>query len=135
MLSKLILIFKYFLSWSSEFLILDLFKSLIVLHSSSYFFFFTLLVGTSVKYLFLLFYSKYVFTFLKGRYKGFPLYIFYVFRIFYRHISNLVNNNIFTWLFIYFNIIWIKIFYTDNIIEKVVCAVFLYLYLWLYYSF
>ena len=46
---------------------------------------------------------------------------FYVF--FDCHISNIVNKNVFVWLFIYFNIIWIKTFCIDNIIE-VVCAVF-----------
>ena len=46
---------------------------------------------------------------------------FYEFRVFC-HISNIVNKNILIWLFIYFNIIWIKIFYTDYIIQKVVCS-------------
>ena len=46
---------------------------------------------------------------------------FYEFRVLC-HISNIVNKNIFVWLFIYFNIIWIKIFYTDYIIQKVVCS-------------
>ena len=29
-----------------------------------------------------------------------------------------------TFLFIYFNIIWINIFHSDNIIEKVLCVIF-----------
>ena len=35
----------------------------------------------------------------------------------------MVNKNIFVLLFVYFNIIWIKIFDIDDIIEKVVCVV------------
>ena len=46
-----------------------------------------------------------------------------------------VVNNIFVWLSIYFKIIWMKILYNDSIIKKVVCAVFLCLYLWFCYSF
>ena len=42
--------------------------------------------------------------------------------------SNVVNKNIFVSIFIYFNIIWIKLFYIDNIIEKVQC-VFFYVYI------
>ena len=45
---------------------------------------------------------------------------FYIFRIFDRYISNVVSKNIFVCLFIYFNIIWTKICYIDNNIEKVV---------------
>ena len=44
---------------------------------------------------------------------------------FYCQISNIVNKNIFAWLFIYFNIIWIKSFYIDNIIEKLVRSVYI----------
>ena len=43
---------------------------------------------------------------------------FCIFRIFDRHISNVINKKTFAWLFIYLNIIWIEIFYTNNIIEK-----------------
>ena len=50
---------------------------------------------------------------------------FYILSIFYRHISNIVNKNIFVRLFIYFNIIRIKIFYVDNINKKLVCSVFM----------
>ena len=49
---------------------------------------------------------------------------FYLFRVFYCHISSIVYKNIFEWLLICFNIIRIKIFSIDNIIEKVVCVVF-----------
>ena len=38
--------------------------------------------------------------------------------------SNIVNTSIFIWLFIYFDITWIKTFYIDNVIKKVVCEVF-----------
>ena len=47
-----------------------------------------------------------------------------MFRVFDYHIYNIVNKSIFESLFIYFNIIWIKDFYVDIILEKVVCAVF-----------
>ena len=57
------------------------------------------------------------------------------FRIFDRHISNIVNNNIFVWLFIYFNVIRIKTLYIDNIIPKSGMYAFLCLCLWLYFSF
>ena len=50
--------------------------------------------------------------------------------MFYCDITNVVNKNIFVFLFIYFNIIWIIFFYIENIIEKVVG-----LYLWLCYLF
>ena len=65
--SQLNLIFIYFLSYSSEILVIDPIKSLILLHSSSYFLIFSLLslAGTSVKYSFPLISSKYPFTFLK----------------------------------------------------------------------
>ena len=80
------------------------------------------LVGNSVKYSFLLIASKYPFTFLKIRYKKSTH--FYIFEIFEGHISNVVSKNIFLRLFIYFNFIWNKIFYIDNISEKVVCRAF-----------
>ena len=48
---------------------------------------------------------------------------FHISDFFDRYISNVVSKNIFLWHFIYFYIIRIKIFFTDNIIEKVVCAV------------
>ena len=49
---------------------------------------------------------------------------FYIFRVFDCLIYNIVNKSIFVSLFIYFNITWIKIFYVDIIVEKVVCSVF-----------
>ena len=49
---------------------------------------------------------------------------FYIFWVFYRNISIVGNNNIFVWLFVYFNIIWIKTFYIDNTIKKVECVTF-----------
>ena len=72
--SKLKLIFIYFSSYS-KFLVIDLIESLILIKSSSYFIFFSLLslVGTNVKYLFSLIFSKYSFTYLKIKYKGFTL--------------------------------------------------------------
>ena len=80
------------------------------------------LVGNSVKYLFPLTCWKY--PFVENKILRIYTINFYVFRIFDRHLSNIVNKNIFVWLFIYFNIIRIKNLYIDNIIEKVVCAVF-----------
>ena len=110
LLFELNLIFIYFPSSSSEFLVTDLIKPLILLHSSSYFYISSFLswLGTSVKYLFLLIYTI----------------NFYIFRIFYCYISNIKIKLTFAWLFIYFNFIGIKIFGIDNTIKKLVCAVF-----------
>ena len=71
--SELNLIFIYFSSKSSEFSVIDLIKSLILLQSSSYLFIFPLLsiVGISVKYLLPLIFSNYPFTLPKIRFKGF----------------------------------------------------------------
>ena len=57
---------------SSEFLVADLIRSWILIHSS-YFLIFSLLsfVGTSVKYLFQLIFSIFPFTYLKIRYERF----------------------------------------------------------------
>ena len=65
-------IFVYFSSELSQFLVLKLIKSLILLHSSLCFSIICLLllVGTRVKYLSLLIFSKYPFTLLIIRYKG-----------------------------------------------------------------
>ena len=57
------------------------------------------------------------------RYKGF-ITNFYVAKVFDRHISNVVNKNIFVWLFIRLDLIWIEIFYIDHVIKKVVCTIF-----------
>ena len=91
---------------------------------SSFFFFFLLsLVGISAKYLYKFLSSNYPFTFLKISYKGFALLIFNIFQIFDCHIFNVGYKNISLWLFISFNIFWIKTFYTDNNVKKVVCVV------------
>ena len=45
------------------------------------------------------------------------------------------NKNIFEWRFINFDFIWIKVFYIDNIIKKVVCVSFVCLYIWICYSY
>ena len=58
------------------------------------------------------------------RYKKFTLLITYVLQVVERHISNVINKNIFVWLFIYLYFIRIKIFYIDHFIEKVVYAIF-----------
>ena len=81
--SKLNLIFVNFSSKSSEFLVNDLIKSLILIHSSLYYLIFSSLssVETSAKYLFPLISSKYPLTLLKIRYKGFSLVIFKYFRL------------------------------------------------------
>ena len=98
--SELNLIFIYFLSQSSEFLFIDRIKSLILLQSSSYFLISSLLSLERT---------------------------FYVFQVFDHHIPNVINKNIFVRLFIYFNIIWIKLFYIDNIIKKVERLVFMFI--------
>ena len=105
----------------------DLIKSLILLHSSWYFLFSSLLslVGTNVKYLVLLISWKNPFGLLKIRYKGLTLLVFTYFKsLIVTYSFNVVYENISVWLFVYFDIFWIKIFYVDNIIEKVVCSVF-----------
>ena len=99
--------------------------------SSSYFFIFSMLslVGTSVKYSFPLISSIYSLCWkqdIKDLHYKFLRIFFWIFD---RHISNIVNKNISVWLFIHFNIIFIKTFYVDDIIEKVVCAVF-YIYIY-----
>ena len=106
----------------SEFLTINLIKSLILRHRSSYFFIFSLLsLVESNKCLFPLISSYYPFALLKIRYKGSTFYIFWIFD---RHISNIAYKNILLWLFINFNFIWINIFYINNIIERVVWSVF-----------
>ena len=106
----------------SEFLTINLIKSLILRHRSSYFFIFSLLsLVESNKCLFSLISSYYPFALLEIRYKGFTFYIFWIFD---RHISNIAYKYILVWLFIYFNFIWINIFYINNIIEKAVSSVF-----------
>ena len=80
--SELNLISTYFSSYTSEFLFNDLLKSLFLLQISAIFLIFSLLSleGTSINYLFLLTFSKYLFTLLKIRYKGFTLLIFTYFK-------------------------------------------------------
>ena len=75
---ELNLIFIYFHHNRLSFFVIDLIKSLTLLHSSSYLLIFPLhsLVETSFKYLFLLISSKYRFTLLIITYKGFTLLIF-----------------------------------------------------------
>ena len=82
-LSELNVIFIYFSSHWSDFLVIDLIKSMILIYSSSYFlnFYLLSLVGTSVKNLFPLFSSISIASlFLKIRCKGFTLLIFTYFK-------------------------------------------------------
>ena len=119
---KLNFIFRYFSS--SEFFVVDLIKSLIFLKMLSYFFITSLLslVRFSVKYSFLLISSNCPINLLVIRYKEFTLLTFTYFKS-YSHISNVVNRNIFVWRFESFNFLWIKVFFIDNIIKRIVCAV------------
>ena len=48
----------------------------------------------------------------------------YVAKVFDNHISYVINKNIFVWLFIYLDFIWMKAFYIDCAIKKVVCTIF-----------
>ena len=66
--SEINLIFIYFSSKSSEFLLIDPIRSLIMLQSFSYFLIFYLISLVGVKYLFPLISSKYSLTLLKTRY-------------------------------------------------------------------
>ena len=111
--SELNLIFIYFSSELSTFLVTGLTKSPIFLHSSSHLFIISLfsLIGTSFKYLLPLISSKY-YSICPKISNPFSSHILYK------------KKNIFVWIFIYFNIIWIKNFYIDNIIKKVVSIVF-----------
>ena len=111
--SELNLIFIYFSSELSTFLVTGLTKSPIFLHSSSNLFIISLfsLIGTSFKYLLPLISSKY-YSICQKISNPFSSHIWYT------------KKNIFVWIFIYFNIIWIKNFYIDNIIKKVVSIVF-----------
>ena len=70
--SELNLIFIYFSSNSSKFLVIDFFKSLILINSFSYFLVLPLfsLSRTSFNFFFPLIYSKYPFISPKTRYKG-----------------------------------------------------------------
>ena len=89
--------------------------SLILLHSPSYILIFSLLslVGASIKYLFSLFSFKVSIHVSENKVQRIYTINFWIFWTFYRHISSRVNKNIFVWLFIYFNIIHIKIFHID----------------------
>ena len=107
-------------------LVFDLIRLLILPHSSSHFFItsFLLSVGTSVKYLIPLMFSKYSFVLPIIRYKGFTLLIVTYF-----------NSLIITYdSFDHFNFTWIKFYYIDNLRKNSVCG-FLYLHLYIYYPF
>ena len=77
-------------------------RYLILLHSSSYIFNISLLssVGISAKFLFLYFHCC------------------------RQCKNNVLNKNIFEWLFFYLDVIWIRIFYVDHFFEKVVHTIF-----------
>ena len=101
-------------------------KSLISL-SSPYFFSLHSLVSSSAKYLFPLIFSNYPFTLLKTRYKGFILKSFTYFQYFiatYPIQWMIIIMCDFSSFFMTFSIIWIKILYIDNIINKIACAAF-----------
>ena len=102
--SELNLIFIYFSSQLSVFFVINLIKSLILPHSTSYFFIFSLLplVGNSINDLFQLISLEYLFTLLIMIYKGFTLLILTYFAYFtyyviftYFYISNIVSKTIF----------------------------------------
>ena len=107
----------------------------IVLHVFLIFFFFALISRNYRQIFIFIKFWKVSIHFAENKVQRIYTINFYMFRIFDSYVSNVVNMNIFVWLFICFNIIRINIFYNDNIIKKIVCAVFLYLYLCLYYSF
>ena len=98
---------------------MDLVKSLFYYTVFHIFFIFSLLsfVGTSIKYLFQSIFSKYTSTLLNKRYKECTKWVFSYFESLI-HVSNIVNKNIFIWIFIYFNIICIKIFHIDHIFRS-----------------
>ena len=103
----------------SELLVVDLITSLILFHISSYVLIMSLLlsVGSSFKHLLIAFFSVLIFLLIIRFYR---IYTSCIAKFFDRHVSNMGNKNVFILLFIFLDFIWIKIFYIDHAIEKVV---------------
>ena len=121
------MIFLYLPSQSLEALVINLIRSLILSHSSVYLFNVSLLllVETSVKYLFPLLSSMYPSTlsiikiyFINNKVQRIYAINFYIAKIFDSNIPNVINNDIFIWLFIYLNSIWTNIFNINHVSKK-----------------
>ena len=116
--SKSNLIFICFSSPSSEFLVIDLIKSLILLQILHiFYYFFTSIKRHYRKILIFINLFKVSIHFADNKVQKTYTINFYIFRIFYSHIPNVVNKNNFVWLFTCSSFIWIKILHIDNIVE------------------
>ena len=111
------LIFICFSSPSSEFLVIDLIKSLILLQILHIFYFFTSIKRHYRKILIFINLFKVSIHFADNKVQKTYTINFNIFRIFDCHIPNVVNKNNFVWLFTCFSFIWIKILHIDNIVE------------------
>ena len=115
--SKSNLIFICFSSPSSEFLVIDLIKSLILLQILHIFYFFTSIKRHYRKILIFINLFKVSIHFADNKVQKTYTINFNIFRICDCHIPNVVNKNNFVWLFTCFSFIWIKILHIDNIVE------------------
>ena len=111
------LIFICFSSPSSEFLVIDLIKSLILLQILHIFYFFTSIKRHYRKILIFINLFKVSIHFADNKVQKTYTINFNIFRIFDCHLPNVVNKNNFVWLFTCFSFIWIKILHIDNIVE------------------
>ena len=111
------LIFICFSSPSSEFLVIDLIKSLILLQILHIFYFFTSIKRHYRKILIFINLFKVSIHFVDNKVQKTYTINFNIFRICDCHIPNVVNKNNFVWLFTCFSFIWIKILHIDNIVE------------------
>ena len=110
--SELNFIFIYFLSKNIAIdlisywpiLAIDLIKSLILLHSSSYFLIFSMLSFQRQVLIFINFFKASI-HFAENKVQNIYSISFDIFQIFYCYISNKVNKKILAWVFINFNII------------------------------
>ena len=109
----------------SELLVVDLITSLILFHISSYVLIMSLLlsVGSSFKHLLIAFFSVLNFLLIIRFYRIYTINCC-IAKFFDCHVSNVGNKNVFILLFIFLDFIWIKIFYIDHAIEKVVRTIF-----------
>ena len=115
------LIFICFSSPSSEFLVIDLIKSLILLQILHIFYFFTSIKRHYRKILIFINLFKVSIHFADNKVQKTYTINFNIFRICDCHIPNVVNKNNFVWLFTCFSFIWIKILHIDNIVEFITC--------------
>ena len=92
LLSELDLILIYFSSQSSQFLVIDLIKYMVLFHSSPYFFIFSVDSRNQHEILISINLFKVSIYFTENKVQGIYTINFYVFRTFRRHISNIVHK-------------------------------------------